>query len=265
MTAKSRPEKPTLPTMVVKDKRAEFEAWVRTKPGGIDAALNRRDFPGSDRLGQYVNPQVEFAWQAVCALPLQVAAAGEQRALRACLSACDRVIEQGGIFASSRGTTETEDQLDIERLGEPTIESELRYMHEHHPLMNEGYKGSTLWHRVEAALSKVEQKGEAPKAFDAYLCRAWGEADLASAEIVQDWEGVRRFMVREWVGHEGATDADGTVTLERLKEAFDEHDEENNVRGGSYEIGFEIGGVSVERVVGFAAAAAVGPPKGAES
>lgn len=41
--------------------------------------------------------------------------------------------------------------LDIERLGVPTLESELRFMHEHNPL--EGYKGSTLWHRVEAALA----------------------------------------------------------------------------------------------------------------
>ncbi|GEM_PF-4658819 len=79
-------------------KRAEFEAWVRTKPGGTDAALSRRDFPGSDRLGQYVNPQVEFAWQALCAFRLQSSPAEDPIALRACLSACDRVIEQGGIF-----------------------------------------------------------------------------------------------------------------------------------------------------------------------
>lgn len=62
----------------VADLRAKFEAWVRTKPGGVDAALNRRDFHDSDRLGQYVSPQVEFAWQAVCAFFLQADPAEEQ-------------------------------------------------------------------------------------------------------------------------------------------------------------------------------------------
>jgi len=96
-----------------------------------------------------------------------------------------------------------------------------------------------------------EQQATTPKAFDAFLCRAWGETDLPSAELVTDWEGVRRFMVREWLGSEDETDYDGTVTLDRLKADFDEHEEDQ--RGGAYEVEFEIGGVSIERVCGFAA------------
>jgi hypothetical protein len=87
------------------------------------------------------------------------------------------------------------------------------------------------------------------EAFEAFLCRAWGESDLPSAELVIGWDGVRRFMVREWLGAEDATDYDGTVTLDRLKADFDEHEEDQ--RGSVYEIEFEIGGVSIERVVGF--------------
>lgn len=87
------------------------------------------------------------------------------------------------------------------------------------------------------------------EAFDAFLCRAWGETDLPSAELVEGWDGVRRFMVREWLGAEDATDYDGTVTLDRLKADYDEHIEDE--RGDLYEIEFEIGGVSIERVVGF--------------
>lgn len=86
----------------------------------------------------------------------------------------------------------------------------------------------------------------APQTFDAFLCRAWGETDLASAELLDDWEGVRRFMVREWLGKE-----DEEVLLQ-LRDDFDHHEEEHNGRGGAYEIEFEIGVVSVERVCGFA-------------
>ena len=96
-----------------------------------------------------------------------------------------------------------------------------------------------------------EQAQAVAKGFDAFLCRAWGETDLPSAELVLDWEGVRRFMIREWLGAEDATDYDGTVTLDRLKEDFDEH--EADMRGGTFEVEFEIGGVSIERVCGFAA------------
>ncbi len=84
---------------------------------------------------------------------------------------------------------------------------------------------------------------------EVFLCRAWGESDHPCAELVADWNGVRDFMVREWLGAADATDYDGTVTLDRLKEDFDEH--EADERGGPLEYTFEIGGVSVERVTGF--------------
>ena len=122
-----------------------------------------------------------------------------------------------------------------------------------------------LRERMHAAIVAVRtnaapedgQASAVAKAFDAFLCRAWGETDLPSAELVTDWEGVRRFMVREWLGEEDATDYDGTVTLDRLKADFEEH--EKDQRGGAYEVEFEIGGVSIERVCGFAApGAAIG-------
>lgn len=89
-----------------------------------------------------------------------------------------------------------------------------------------------------------------PAPAQAFLCRAWGESDFPAAELVPDWAGVRAFMVREWTGSEEATADDGTNYLDELKEEFDAHEEDQ--RGGPYEIEFEIGGVSVERVTGFA-------------
>jgi hypothetical protein len=49
------------------DEREAFEAWVLTQPGGTEYAIRRRDMAGSERLGSYVEPAVEFAWQALCA------------------------------------------------------------------------------------------------------------------------------------------------------------------------------------------------------
>jgi len=49
------------------DEREAFEAWVLTQPGGTEYAIRRRDIPGSGRLGHYVEPSVDFAWQAICA------------------------------------------------------------------------------------------------------------------------------------------------------------------------------------------------------
>jgi len=60
--------------------------------------------------------------------------------------------------------------------------------------------------------------------FIGYLCRAWGETDLPSAELVADWDGVRRFMVREWLGEEDATDYDGTPTLPAILEEIEGRD-----------------------------------------
>ncbi|MGJ7529813.1 hypothetical protein [Variovorax sp. GB1P17] len=90
--------------------------------------------------------------------------------------------------------------------------------------------------------------GEAvAQAFDAFLCRAWGETDLPSAELVADWEGVRRFMVREWLGEE-----DDEVLLQ-IRDDFAQHEEDMGTNGGPLSVAFEIGGVSIERVCGFAA------------
>jgi hypothetical protein len=49
------------------DEREEFEAWVLTQPGGTEYAIRRRDMAGSELLGSYVEPAVDFAWQALCA------------------------------------------------------------------------------------------------------------------------------------------------------------------------------------------------------
>jgi hypothetical protein len=84
------------------------------------------------------------------------------------------------------------------------------------------------------------------KAFDAFLCRAWGETELPSAELATDWEGVRRFLVREWLGEEDEE------ALLQVHDDFVHHDENMDIKGGPFLIEFEIGGVSIERVCGFA-------------
>lgn len=85
-------------------------------------------------------------------------------------------------------------------------------------------------------------------AFDAFLCRAWGETDMPSAELVRDWEGVRCFLIREWLGVEEEEE------LVQFKEDFDNHEADMGTSGnsGPFSYTFEIGGVSVERVCGFA-------------
>lgn len=115
--------------------------------------------------------------------------------------------------------------------------------------VNPDTTGDPKWHRVGpvnvSALST--NAGEAaPVAFDAFLCRAWGETDMPCAELVRDWDGVRRFMIREWLGEE-----DGEQLLQ-LKDDFDKHEEDMGRNGGPLSYPFEIGGVSVERVCGFA-------------
>jgi len=341
------------------DLRAKFEAWVRTQPGGIDAALNRRDFHDSDRLGHYVSPQVEFAWQTVCALLLQSAPAEDlrtalvvspscerqdqgdpamtattslecsgkvpllpkgyvavpKRLTRAMQRVLDNLTSEDGwswadILMAAEATTVEEDEAIrrfemLDMLGKAEHEAALRAQepegeqsapHAAAPealkpmsdnamdllLASPGTKSSTKRHlrqlgrRVErdvlarlaaasspGAAGAVEPQEETPKAFDAFLCRAWGETELPSAEIVLGWEGVRRFMVREWLGKDCATDADGTVTLDRLKAGFDEHEAE--LESCAYIIEFEIGGVSVERVVGVSDTAVAREVKGAAS
>lgn len=91
-----------------------------------------------------------------------------------------------------------------------------------------------------------------PQYFDAYLCRAWGETDLPAVELVHDEAGIRAFMVREWLGREDARDGDGTLTLPGVMEGIAGNDWEDDP---VWNIEFEIGGVSVERVTGFTPAA----------
>lgn len=43
-------------------RRAKFEAWVKSEVGDELSVLYRRDAPGSERLGQYVNESVESFW-----------------------------------------------------------------------------------------------------------------------------------------------------------------------------------------------------------
>ncbi|MDM0041835.1 hypothetical protein QTI05_22535 [Variovorax sp. J22R193] len=80
-----------------------------------------------------------------------------------------------------------------------------------------------------------------------FLCRIWGE-DIKHTltALVSDWAGVRRFCVEHWTGSEDAADYDGSLTLDNLKNEFDEH--EADERGGAYNQEWEIGGVSIERV-----------------
>jgi hypothetical protein len=107
--------------------------------------------------------------------------------------------------------------------------------------------------RQEFARATTPRPASEPVAFiqDGFICRAWGESDHPAVAFVPDWEGVRQFMVREWLGDDDATDYDGENTLDRLKRDFAEH--ETDQRDGVYEIEFEIGGVSIERVRGFTA------------
>lgn len=44
--------------------RADFEAWCCRRWGGDRKALYIRDMAGSERLGEYVNGHVQFAWEA---------------------------------------------------------------------------------------------------------------------------------------------------------------------------------------------------------
>lgn len=44
--------------------RAAFEAWCCKRWAGDRNALYIRDMPGSERLGEYVNGHVQFAWDA---------------------------------------------------------------------------------------------------------------------------------------------------------------------------------------------------------
>jgi len=95
-----------------------------------------------------------------------------------------------------------------------------------------------------------------PVAFSGYLCRAWGETEIPCAEVARDFEGVRRFMVREWLGDEGCTDASGDAILPGLMAELEGRDWKDE---GEWSAEFEIGGVSVEPVYGYTTPPAVMP------
>ncbi|MES2634077.1 MAG: hypothetical protein V4669_13970 [Pseudomonadota bacterium] len=104
-----------------------------------------------------------------------------------------------------------------------------------------------------AAPSTPAQAPQVPlteEQIDGFLCRAWGETDLPCAEVVQDVDGIRRFMVREWLGNVDSQDADGTNSLENVMREFAEHDWSDD---SAFAYEFEIGGVSVERVYSYRA------------
>lgn len=54
------------------EQRARFEAWVSHLP----MPFHRRDFPGSERHGQYSNPHTQRCWEAWCAAEAQKMAPG---------------------------------------------------------------------------------------------------------------------------------------------------------------------------------------------
>ncbi|WP_059413058.1 hypothetical protein [Cupriavidus basilensis] len=87
----------------------------------------------------------------------------------------------------------------------------------------------------------------APSAGDNYLCKAWGETDFPAAAIVTGLDGVRAFLVAEWLGSEDHQDDDGTNSLDA---ALQDMQEQWALEGEAWEwsIEFEIGGVSVQKV-----------------
>ena len=51
--------------MITEAMRADYEYFVVSKPGGPGhEVLRRRDFPGSDRIGEYITDAVAFGWMA---------------------------------------------------------------------------------------------------------------------------------------------------------------------------------------------------------
>ena len=59
--------------------REAFEAFVLSKPGANSLTICRRDFPGSDRIGEYVSSSVEFGWLSWQAATVQATAAERER------------------------------------------------------------------------------------------------------------------------------------------------------------------------------------------
>lgn len=77
------------------------------------------------------------------------------------------------------------------------------------------------------------------------LVQTWGEdIEHPLTQIVRDWEGVRQFCIDHADGKQ--TDFYGRPMLDIRKEEFDEHDAAGR---GRYVEAWEIGGLSIERVI----------------
>ena len=94
------------------------------------------------------------------------------------------------------------------------------------------------------AASEADKRGEAG---NLYLCKAWGETDLPAAAMVTDLDGVRAFLIAEWLGSADDTHDDGTNSLD---DALQDMQEQWAREGDAWEWSthFEIGGVSVQKV-----------------
>lgn len=93
--------------------------------------------------------------------------------------------------------------------------------------------------------------------FEGYACRAWGETDFPCVEVVRDLDGVKAFLVREWLGTEDKRNYSGDLMLPVAVAEIEAHDFQNE---GEWRAEFEIGGVSVEQVYSFAALQAAPQP-----
>ena len=124
--------------------------------------------------------------------------------------------------------------------------------------------GAALLKNQQARIAELEALQAAPPApaavavpasKDQYLCQAWGETDLPAVAIVDGLDGVRAFLIEQWLGDEDAAHDDGTKPLlAAMQEMQDEWAEEGEA--WKWEIAFEIGGVSVQKVGRAALAAA---------
>ena len=72
-----------------------------------------------------------------------------------------------------------------------------------------------------------------------YLCYAWGESDKPVAAIVPDRDGVRRFIIAQWLGDEDSDELPG------IMEEFDAPEWDMI---DTLEWTFEIGGVRITQV-----------------
>jgi hypothetical protein len=123
------------------------------------------------------------------------------------------------------------------------------YLFEGLPAYTKAWDGHTTEQKYGrlAALATMPASVNPPEtpADHKYLCRAWGETDLPCVAIARSRDEVRQFYIDQWLGDDKAADYDGTPTLPRLMEEFDEHPWQD---GEEISYTFEIGGVSVERV-----------------